>query len=509
MKTSLMTEPASCHVSLAGYKSMMNTALTMTSKQILADPVLAYSRLSPEAPLDKQQQLATLSSQMSALKKNLNEIQLQSKKLSRKIGEAKRNNQDIAPLKQQMQSLGQQLKSIKQHYADHEQKVLSFFTGLTENTEGHQEINTPEHIIHNKKNPRSQCKTAEPFHDIDSINIKRLTVEHREWNNYVNQHPDGCIHHLSEWTGLFQQSYGHEYHYYFAHDKNNRIVGILPLIRLKSVLFGDLLVSMPFFQHAGAIADQPSIEQKLIAHANRAAARLGVKHIEYRDDICRDGMPAQTHKVNMVLTLPGCSETLWQSFSSKLRAQIKRPQRERPEIKTGHKELLNDFYAVYARNMRDLGSPLHSKKFIANILDQFPDNSWLVVLRLKGKPVSAGLLLGYGNTMEIPLASTIRDVNHLSINMLMYWQILQLAIAKGYQKFDFGRSTKNAGTYNFKKQWGAIAKPLYWHYWLNDSNELPGLNPDNPKFALVIFLWKRLPVIISKWLGPHIIKNIP
>jgi len=485
----------------------MNTRLKITSQQILADPVQAYSMAFSDTPLKNKQQLTALCSQMTELKKHESEIRLQSKKISRKIGEAKRNQQDIAPLKQQMQSLSQQLKLYKQQVSNCEQEILSFFTIITDNTEEAETTPAPDDSIKNQN--RHSHQHTEQISDSDGINIKELTVERRQWNDYVKQHPNGCIHHLSEWTELFQQSYGHEYHYYFAHNDNNKIVGVLPLIRMNSVLFGDLLVSMPFFQRAGAIADHPSIELNLITHANRIAARLGVEHIEYRDDIYRDDMPAQTHKVNMVLSLPQRSNTLWQGFNPKLRAQIKRPQRENPEILTGHKELLNDFYAVYARNMRDLGSPLHSKKFIAGILNQFPDNSWLIVLKLHGKPVSAGFLLGYGDTMEIPLASTIRDVNHLSLNMLMYWQVLQLAIEKGYKKFDFGRSTKDAGTYKFKKQWGATAKPLYWHYWLNKGDELPGLNPNNPKFALVIYLWKRLPLVISKWLGPHIIKNIP
>ncbi|MDT8282905.1 MAG: FemAB family PEP-CTERM system-associated protein, partial [Gammaproteobacteria bacterium] len=283
----------------------------------------------------------------------------------------------------------------------------------------------------------------------------------------------------------------------------------LPLVRLKSRLFGDLLVSMPYFQHAGAIADHPLIEQKLMQHANQQADKLGIEHIEYRDDITRENMPVQSHKVNMVLALPEDSDNLWQSFSSKLRAQIRRPQRENPETLFGREELLNAFYAVYSRNMRDLGSPVHSKNFIANILRYFPDNSWLVVVKLKNRPVGAALLLADGDTMEIPLASTIRDVNHLSLNMLLYWNVLQFAIDKGVKYFDFGRSTRGANTYRFKQQWGAKPQALYWHYWLSEGSSLPGLNPDNPKFALIIYLWKRLPIKLSQWIGPHIVKNIP
>jgi len=345
--------------------------------------------------------------------------------------------------------------------------------------------------------------------DIDKINICQLTELPAAWNEYVNQHPAGCIHHRSEWLRLFHDSYRHPCFCFAAFDDDKNIVGILPLVRLKSRLFGDLLVSMPFFQRGGAIADHPQIEHRLMSYANSLAEKLGIEHIEYRDDITRENMPVQSHKVNMVLALPDNKTALWQSFSSKLRAQINRPKREAPQVLFGHTELIDDFYAVYARNMRDLGSPLHSKQFILNILQQFPENSWLAVIRLENKPVAGAFLLAYKDTMEIPLASTIRNVNHLSINMLLYWQVLKFAISKAYKNFDFGRSTKDTGTYRFKKQWGAKAKPLYWHYWLKDGAELPGLNPSNPKYALVIFLWKRLPVKLSQLLGPHIVKYIP
>ncbi len=111
--------------------------------------------------------------------------------------------------------------------------------------------------------------------------------------------------------------------------------------------------------------------------------------------------------------------------------------------------------------------------------------------------------------MEIPLASTIRDVNHLSMNMFLYWEVLKFAIKQNYSQFDFGRSSKNVGTYRFKQQWGAQPKQLYWHYWLGQSETPPSLNPSNPKYALIISVWKRLPVALANLLGPAIVKNIP
>jgi FemAB-related protein (PEP-CTERM system-associated) len=260
---------------------------------------------------------------------------------------------------------------------------------------------------------------------------------------------------------------------------------------------------------AGAVADHPSIELKLMQAVNVYADGEGIDHIEYRDTISHPDFPVRTDKVNMVLQLPGSPDKLWERFTPKLRSQIRRPQRENPQISFGRFEHLDDFYAVYARNMRDLGSPVHSKKLIRNILQSFPESSWIVVIHLGNEPVGGGLLLHHANKIDIPLASTIRDFNPIGINMLMYWEILKFSVSKGCTQFDFGRSSKDSGTYRFKQQWGAEPHQLYVHYWLKSGNEMPSLNPSNPKYAAAINIWKHLPVSLTKWIGPPIVKALP
>ncbi|MES0328299.1 MAG: FemAB family XrtA/PEP-CTERM system-associated protein [Gammaproteobacteria bacterium] len=477
----------------------MNRTLKIQKKQILADPVAVFSSQHPEANTSKKNQLSELWSQLQSLKKQDQEIQTQTKIISRQIGEAKKNNKPADELLQSMQTKSAARKQFEVKRESIKKQILEFFV-----------INDDKALPETKTNKTSSNRRyVTSVDNIDKITVHLLDNEENAWNDYVSKQPAATIHHLTQWRDVLQKTYGIESLYFFARDNNQQIVGILPLVHLKSRLFGDLLVSMPYFQRGGAIADHPLIEQKLVLAANEEAARLGIDHIEYRDDIPREGLPAQSHKVNMVLALPDSEDALWNSFTTKLRAQIKRPQQLAPQVLIGGKEHLDDFYKVYARNMRDLGSPGHSKGFVENILDDFPDDSWIVVIRLNNEPVSAGLLLGHSETMEIPLASTIRKANTNSMNMLLYWEVLKLAIKQGYNHFDFGRSSKNAGTYRFKRQWGAQPKQLYWHYWLGATNEAPTLNPSNPKYALVINIWKRLPLIITNWLGPLIVKNIP
>jgi len=470
----------------------------MQARQILLDPVAQFSAQYPEADADKKSRLEKLWDQVQSLREKTSQLQLQAKITSRKIGEAKKNNQLADKLIESMHVKTADLKRLEVELKNIEDQVLVFFDSIAGELE-------PKVIAKNTFSNRYASSAV----NIDEITIGLLENEEDDWNEYVGKQPEASIHHLTHWRHVLQKTYGINSFYFFAHDKNLKVVGILPLVRLKSGLFGDILVSMPYFQRGGAIADHPYIESELMEAASREAARLGVDYIEYRDDVPREGLPVQLHKVNMVLLLPDSEEALWNSFTAKLRAQIKRPQQQAPQVLVGGKEYLDDFYKVYTRNMRDLGSPCHSKKLVENILNHFPDNSWIVIIRLNNKPVSAGLLLGHSGTMEIPLASTIRDVNPYSINMLLYWEVLKLATRLGYKCFDFGRSSKCAGTYRFKQQWGAQEKQLYWYYWLDKGAELPSLSPTNPKYALIINAWKRLPVVLAKWLGPFIVKNIP
>ena len=471
----------------------------MHAKQILLAPVARFCAQYPDAEADKKARVSELWSLMQVLKKQSEDVQLQTKIISRKIGEAKKKNQPTDELMQAIQAQSIECKSVKLELQNVEKQILFFF-----DSSGRREISEKK-----SSDAAINSRYTSSDSDLDKITIDLLDKEDKVWNDYVEKHPAATIHHLTQWRDILRKTYGIESFNFLAQDSFQKVVGILPLVRLKSRLFGDLLVSMPYFQRGGAIADHPSIEKALIQAANEKAAQLGIEYIEYRDDIPREELPVQSHKVNMVLSLPDSKEALWSNFSPKLRAQIKRPQRLEPRILIGGKEYLSDFYKVYSRNMRDLGSPAHSRMFVENILDAFPGQSWIIVIHMNNVPVSAGLLLGYNDIMEIPLASTIRKANVHSMNMLLYWEVLKMAVIHGYKYFDFGRSSKDAGTYRFKRQWGAEPRQLYWHYWLGNAGELPSLNPSNPKYALIINIWKKLPVRLTQWLGPLVVKNIP
>lgn len=344
-------------------------------------------------------------------------------------------------------------------------------------------------------------------HEVRVLDDEKL---YAGWDEYVNKTASAGIYHLSGWKNLIEELFGHKTLYLYSTDRAGEINGVLPVVRLKSGLFGNYGVSMPYFNYGGVVAESEEIERALLEEACEAMQPLGVSHLEFRHTSERESSwPVRRDKVAMILELPDKEETLWKALGSKLRSQIKRPRRENPQVTLGGPELLDDFYRVFAINMRDLGTPVYSKDFFRWILQAFPTAGRIIIVYLHGKPVGGAFLLGFRDVLEIPWASTLKEVNRLSVNMLLYWEVLRFAINTGYKRFDFGRCTRGSGTYRFKSQWGANEKQLYWHYWLRDGSKLPGLNPDNPKFRLAISVWQRLPLFVANLLGPPIVKNLP
>lgn len=330
-----------------------------------------------------------------------------------------------------------------------------------------------------------------------------------QWDAFVAAHPSSSVYHAWQWREIMTREFGCQVYYLAARDAPGVWRGVLPLVRLKSMLFGDFLVSLPFFNDGGLLSDGPEADGALLGAAIGLAERLGVSHVELREQQPRAGWPVRTDKVAMLLDLAPTPDEQWTALGSKLRAQIKRPEREGATTRFGGAELVPDFYRVFAQNMRDLGTPVYAQSLFRSIAERLPSTARLAVVYLQGQPVAAGFTLRHGDRLEIPWASSLREFNRVGVNMQLYWSVLKDAIESGVRQFDFGRSSVDAGTYKFKSQWGARPQQLYWHYWLAPGQAMPGLSPANPKFALVISLWKRLPLWAANTIGPKIVRNLP
>ena len=215
-----------------------------------------------------------------------------------------------------------------------------------------------------------------------------------------------------------------------------------------------------------------------------------------------------SHKVRMLIELPESADDLMKSFKSKLRSQIKKPLKEGLKAKVGGLELINDFYEVFTVNMRDLGSPVHSKSLFGNVLEEFKNHAKIIIVYKGLEPTACSLIVGFNDTLENPWASALRQFSRLSPNMLLYWTMLEYGCDNGFKYFNFGRSTPGEGTYKFKEQWGAQPAPLHWHYIsLNDRSIDTGIS-EKSKFDKAIQYWQKLPVPVTKIIGPKIRKYI-
>jgi len=341
------------------------------------------------------------------------------------------------------------------------------------------------------------------------MKITTLESETELWDDFVRSQPAARGPHLSGWKKVIEESFGHTCTYLMA-TENNVLYGILPLVHVRSRLFGSFLISVPFLNYGGIVAERAAARASLFDFARDLAVKRHAAYVELRHEAPQlENVPTKQHKVSMFLGLPEEPEKLWNEFKPKLRSQIRKPMKEGLAVRIGREEELAHFYEVFSVNMRDLGTPVYSRNFFAQILKHFPESAWIGSILLNEQPIAAGFVFGFRETLEIPWASSLRQYNHLAANMLLYWSILEFAIKKGYRRFDFGRCTPGENTFKFKAQWGAQPVPLHWQYWLADGNTLPELAPTNSKYQLAIKAWQKLPLFITRLVGPAIIRNIP
>ncbi len=332
------------------------------------------------------------------------------------------------------------------------------------------------------------------------------------WDSFVLSMHDAGPYHLFAWREAVERAYGHKAYYLIAEDDEKNIRGVLPLFLIKPPFIKGALVSLPFCDYGCALARDPMVLDDLYRTAWDYAQDLNT-HLELRlrepeDSLAnRYHMLPQTHKVRMVLDLPSSSQELLSSFKSKLRSQIKRPTKDGLEFIMGYRELVDDFYSVFAVNMHDLGSPVHSRGWIDAVVHAYRHRSRVGIVRAGSKPVAAGIILEMNNFVAIPWASALSQYSRSSPNMLLYWGFLAYAADHGFRSFDFGRSTPGEGTYRFKEQWGARPCTLYWY--THDSRNFEKTNNTAGVLRqMAEKAWSSLPLTITDTLGPFVRRYI-
>jgi FemAB-related protein (PEP-CTERM system-associated) len=347
------------------------------------------------------------------------------------------------------------------------------------------------------------------------IQIRQAELKDQfRWDEYVLSHSESSPYHLWAWKESIEKSYGHKA-FYFCAEENGQIVGILPLFNLRLPLLLNELTALPFCDVGNLFANSLNVQNLLIKKLNEFAKIIGARKSSLRGILNYSYSPdsnlyiEETSKVRMLLSMPSTSDTLFANFKSKLRSQIRKAEKNGVEFHWADLEGIDDFYAVYCCNMRNLGSPPHSRQWFTSIMANYKNRARIGMAKYEGKCIGAGLILSTNTSTVIPWASTLREYNRLNPNMLLYWNFLKFSSNNGFLNFDFGRSTEGESTYRFKKQWGAQPIPLIWYslhknYRRKDETEKKESNTRN----IAASTWKKLPLPVATYIGPHLRKYI-
>lgn len=351
------------------------------------------------------------------------------------------------------------------------------------------------------------------------LSIEVLKKEdYKKWDDYVLKHPHGLIYHQTAFKDTIEKTYKRK-SYYFVACENGSLKGVLPLFHITGFLFGNSLVSMPFSDYGGILADNHDVEKELFKEAISLSQKLKCDYLELRQTYELKSLLSgeysnnklfylNSSKVRMKLKLPDSSETFFKDIKAKLRAQIRRPQKEGCTAISGGIELLDQFYSVFQYNMRDLGSPIHSRKMMENFIRIYGDKARVFIVLKDNVPLACSVAAGINDVLINPWASSDRRYQKIAPNMLLYWEMIKYAIESGYSYFDFGRSTEGEGTYRFKQQWGAEPENMYWYYLSNKEGLDFAGNESGGKKELFIKVWQKLPLPLTSFLGPILRKQI-
>lgn len=333
-----------------------------------------------------------------------------------------------------------------------------------------------------------------------------------DWNSYVAASGAASPYHSAEWQEILSRSFGHRSRIVVAR-ADGKVCGVLPLVEMRSAMFGHFLVSLPFVDYGGIVAESPRVETALAEAAIAVAIDCGARHIELRQSHAMRGVEndqwrLREHKRALVVRVGADIGKYWMSLSSRLRGKIRKAEKAGAIFSASGMRDLDEFYNVYSLNMRNLGTPVYSRSFFDNIMLN-SDQARVLVVRKNGTPLAAALALIQDNSVSLPWICSDYEQSQWYGNEYLYWKTIEWAASLGADAIDFGRSSVDSGPYRFKKQWNPEEHQLYWYYWLAPGSNLPELNPDNRKYALAIRLWKKLPLAVANGIGPWIVRNIP
>jgi FemAB-related protein (PEP-CTERM system-associated) len=324
-----------------------------------------------------------------------------------------------------------------------------------------------------------------------------------DWDAFAIASQACRLGHASAWAQILRNAYGLRMHHLASRQSSSgALAGVLPLVEFRNLLGRSNLISMPFLDTAGPLTASAEVESELVDAACSLAQRCGSRAVELRVT----GAGDRAFRVNLAMPLEADANAQWQRLGAKVRNQTRKAEREGLTLAAGDATtLLDGFYEPYATNMRDLGSPAHSRRFFAEVARGFEDRLRFIVTERAGRSVGGLVAIHYGDSVYVPWASTLRSERARCPNNQIYWEAIRWAIERGARRFDFGRSPPGSGTHRFKRGWGAHEEPLRWERRAPDGRLLPpNLGASSKILSSGTKLYARLPLAISNRVGPAV-----
>ena len=339
--------------------------------------------------------------------------------------------------------------------------------------------------------------------------VLRPLDEAREpaWDAFVSAMPDGSFFHLSAWARVISRAFGHQPHYTLA-ERDGSIVGILPLAHVKTRLFGNTLISVPFCVYGGIVAADGEARAALEDHAGVLMGKTGATAVEmrYREPVDNGWLAGPDLYVTFRRPIEADNEKNMKAIPRKQRAMV------RKGIQNGLTSVcdrdVDGLHRIYAESVRNLGTPVFAKKYFRILAEEFEDCLDVITI-LDGDAAIASVMNFYFRDEVLPYygGGTLAARGRAG-NDFMYWEVMRRAADRGCRMFDFGRSKIGTGAYAFKHNWGFEPAPLHYRFKLKPGAAIPDHNPMNPKYRLFIQAWKRLPIPVANTIGPHIVRGI-
>jgi FemAB-related protein (PEP-CTERM system-associated) len=340
------------------------------------------------------------------------------------------------------------------------------------------------------------------------VRVRALRAEDAlRWRAWVERAPTATFFHRLEWRGILEDCFGHQTHYLVA-ERGDAMVGALPLAEVRSRLFGNTLTSLPFCVYGGPAADDDEALQALVAEAEALGASLRVDHLELRG---RTSVCPQWPQSDLYVT-----------FRREIQPDVEAnmlaiPRKQRAMVRKGIKHGLASeidthagrFFDLYADNVHRHGTPPQARSYFERLMAAFGDDcEVLTVVSPGGQPVSSVLSFRFRDEILPYYAGDNVDARDLAANDFKYWEVMRRACERGLRVFDYGRSKRGTGSFDFKKNWGFEPAPLYYAFRLYRGGGVPQQNPLNPKYRAMIAVWRRLPRPVANALGPHVVRGL-